>query len=103
MNINRVSDPIKVYNNFIEYLKKHKLNVNNYEIYLSNKKNKKYMIYDKINDKYIHVGDINFEDFTKHNNKERQKNYLNRANNIKGDWKNNLFSSNNLSINLLWN
>ena len=103
MNINRVSDTIKVYNNFIEYLKKHKLNVNNYEIYLSNRKNKKYMIYDKINDKIIaHFGNINYEDYTYHNDEKRRMNYLKRSNNIKGDWKNNIFSPNNLSINLLW-
>lgn len=45
---------------------------------------------------------MGYEDFTKHKNEERRQNYLNRANAIKGDWKKNPYSPNNLAINILW-
>ena len=68
----------------------------------STRKNKKYMIMNDDN-KYVHFGDSRYEDFTKHQDKERLKNYLSRASKIKGNWRNNKYSPNNLSINLLWN
>jgi len=43
-----------------------------------------------------------YEDYLKHQNKKRQSNYLARASNIKGNWKDNLYSSNNLSQKILW-
>ena len=54
------------------------------------------------NHKWVHFGDIEYEDFTKHKDQERRKRYLSRAKNIKGDWKDNKYSSNNLSMNILW-
>ena len=68
----------------------------------STRKNKKYMIMNDDN-KYIHFGDSRYEDFTKHQDLERLKNYLSRATKIKGNWRNNKYSPNNLAINLLWN
>ena len=68
----------------------------------STRKNKKYMILNDDN-KYIHFGDSRYEDQTKHQDKERLKNYLSRATKIKGNWKKDKYSPNNLSINLLWN
>jgi hypothetical protein len=68
----------------------------------STRKNKKYMILNDDN-KYIHFGDNRYEDYTIHNDLERRKRYLNRARNIKGNWKNDKYSPNNLSQNLLWN
>ena len=68
----------------------------------STRKNKKYMILNDDN-KYVHFGDSRFQDFTIHNDPERRQRYLNRATKIKGNWKNNKYSPNNLSINLLWN
>ena len=53
--------------------------------------------------KYVHFGDLRYEDFTKHQDKERLNNYLSRATKIKGNWRNNKYSPNNLAINLLWN
>lgn len=70
------------------------------EIKQSTRKNKKYMIFD--GNKWIHFGQLGYEDFTKHKNKERRKNYLSRSCKIKGNWKSNKFSPNNLSIHLLW-
>lgn len=102
-NLYDFSNPYIVYDKFIKYLKKNNLNINDYQLYLSNRKDKKYMIYDVKNDKIIsHFGNINYEDYTKHKNDFRRNLYLKRAMNIKGNWKNNIFSPNNLSINLLW-
>ena len=67
----------------------------------STRKNKKFMIMNPEN-KYVHFGDKRYEDFTQHKNKDRQQNYLKRSSNIKGNWKNNKYSPNNLSMNILW-
>lgn len=52
--------------------------------------------------KWIHFGQMGYEDYTKHKDDDRRKNYLNRSSNIKGQWKANKYSPNNLSIHLLW-
>ena len=67
----------------------------------STRKNKKYMILNDSN-KYIHFGDSRFEDYTKHQDEERRKRYLDRATKIKGNWKKDKYSPNLLSQNLLW-
>lgn len=72
------------------------------ELFVSVKKDKKYDVYDPINEKWVSFGQMGYEDFTKHNDKERRKRYLNRATNMKGDWKDNKYSPNNLSIHVLW-
>jgi hypothetical protein len=72
------------------------------ELFVSEKKNKKYDIYDPINEKWVSFGQLGFEDFTKHNDKARRQRYLNRATNTKGNWKNNKYSANNLAIHILW-
>ena len=66
----------------------------------SNNKNKKYdAMY-----QYGHVsfGDNRYEDYTKHHDKKRRKNYLTRTKSMRGNWKNNKYSANNLSRNILW-
>jgi hypothetical protein len=45
---------------------------------------------------------MGYEDFTKHHDKARRKNYLTRSKNIKGDWTRNSYSANNLSRKILW-
>ncbi len=72
------------------------------EFGLSKVKYKKYYIRNPDNNKIVNFGDIRYEDFTKHQDKERRLRYLNRATNMKGNWKDNKYSANNLSINLLW-
>lgn len=47
-------------------------------------------------------GDIHYEDFTKHKDKKRRANYLSRSRNIRGNWKKDKYSKNNLAIRLLW-
>ena len=71
------------------------------EVFISTRKNKKYMI---MNDdkKWIHFGQMNYEDYTKHLNNQRRELYIKRASKIKGQWKTNIYSPNMLSIVLLW-
>ena len=95
----KVSNPKEVIKKAQQYF-----NDPNIKVYLSSRKNKKYAIYDPINKKLVHFGQFNppMEDFTKHNDPIRRERYLNRAMNIKGDWRNNKYSPNSMSINLLW-
>ena len=90
------SDPIQVQKMAFEYLGPTAV------IYRSWNKNKKYVIYNPHNQKFIHFGQIPYEDFTKHKNLKRRKNYLTRTANMKGDWESNPYSANNLSRNILW-
>ena len=73
----------------------------NKEVFLSTRKNKKYMIKND-NNKFVHFGQLKYEDFTKHLDKQRQELYLKRATKIRGSWKDNIYSPNMLSIVLLW-
>ena len=60
---------------------------------------------EKPDGKWVHFGSFNppMEDYTKHEDEYRRINYLVRSSNIKGNWKNDIYSPNNLSINILWN
>ena len=90
------------------YKRAKKLYGDNIIIKESTRKDKKYMILDNTG-KYVHFGSLNHLDYTKYlelygldvanNHKQR---YLKRALNIKGNWKKNIYSPNNLSIHLLW-
>jgi hypothetical protein len=71
-------------------------------LYLSKNKHKKYSIINPKTNKVISFGSMDYEDFTKHHDEQRRKSYLLRSENIKGDWKNDLYSPNNLSRNILW-
>jgi hypothetical protein len=73
-------------------------------LYMSSRKNKKYMLWIRFNDttRTVHFGQIPYEDYTHHHNRSRRKNYLQRATNIKGAWKTDPYSPNNLAIHLLW-
>ena len=63
---------------------------------------KKYMIYNPNTKKYVYFGQIPYQDFTKHLDLTRRENYLKRTANMKGNWKNDKYSANNLSRNILW-
>lgn len=89
------SDPDKVVSLANGYFGK------NIPIYLSTRKDKKYMLQDP-NNKWVHFGQMGYEDFTYHRDEARKQRYLARATNIKGNWKNDKYSPNNLSIHLLW-
>ncbi len=93
-NINEISNPAKVKANF----RKYKGN-DDAKLELSEKKDKKYKVI--IDGKAIHFGST-MPDFTKTQNEQKRQSYLARAKGIKGDWKANKYSKNNLAINLLW-
>ena len=91
-----ISDPFKAQERAFDYLGE------TAALYLSPKKDKKYRVYDPRLKKWVDFGQIGYEDFTKHNDEERRQNYLSRATKIKGNWKQNKYSPNNLAINVLW-
>ena len=93
--IYKYSNPPEVYRLASKYLGKKA------KIGLSTKKNKKYMV-TRPDGKVVHFGQMGYEDFTKHKNKTRRKNYLTRSRKIRGNWKTDKYSPNNLSIHLLW-
>ena len=73
-------------------------------LFISTRKNKKYMIIDKNNNKWVHFGSLEppHEDFTKHKDERRRQNFMKRTGNIRGNWRDNPYSSNNLSREILW-
>ena len=91
-----MSDYKKVYANWLKYK-----GDDDAEIYLSERKDKKFCVVAP-DGKTVHFGQRGYTDFTKHQNQQRRENYLNRATNIRGNWRNNKYSANNLAINLLW-
>ena len=93
--ISDISSPSKVRANF----RKYKGN-DDVKLELSEKKDKKYKVI--VDGKTVHFGST-MSDYTKHKDESRRKSYLARAKGIKGDWKSNKYSPNNLAINLLWN
>lgn len=95
-NISLYSNPKQVMKNAKKYLGK------DVSIELSNKKDKKYMVYNPNTKKWVYFGQIGYEDFTKHKDPKRRENYLKRTANMKGNWKDDKYSPNNLSRNLLW-
>ena len=91
-----MSDYKRVYKNWLKYK-----GSDDAEIYLSERKDKKFCVVAP-DGKTVHFGQKGYDDFTKHQNQQRRENYLNRATNIRGNWRNNKYSANNLAINLLW-
>jgi hypothetical protein len=63
---------------------------------------KKYRICDPNTNNWIHFGQIGYEDYTQHKDKKRRHNYLTRTAKMRGNWKSNPYSANNLSRNILW-
>jgi len=75
----------------------------------SKRKTKKYMIYNPYNNKFVHFGAMGYLDFTKYVQlydikiaNEHRSRYLKRALSIKGNWMDNPYSPNYLSLLLLW-
>jgi len=92
----KYSNPSKVYQNAVKYLGK------NVRIELSTQPTKKYMVYNPNDNTWVHFGRMGYEDYTHHLNLERRHNYLVRSAGIKGDWKQNKYSANNMSRHILW-
>jgi hypothetical protein len=95
----KYSNPDTVNKNLKRYLKR--FDLEGIELYISTRKDKKYMI-ETPEGKTVHFGQMGYEDYTKHQDEERRNNYLKRATKIKGDWKRDPLSPNNLAIWLLW-
>jgi hypothetical protein len=74
---------------------------NNAILYRSKAKNKKYAIIAP-NGKIVNFGQMGYEDWTKHGNLVRRNSYLTRTANMRGNWKEDPYSSNNLSRRILW-
>jgi len=72
------------------------------KLYPGTKADKKYSIFDKKNNRWVNFGQMGYEDYTKHHDENRRKNYLNRSGLIKGDWSSNRYSANNLARHILW-
>ena len=75
----------------------------------STRATKKYMIFDAYTNRFVHFGAMFYLDYTKYLQLYDKKTadlhrtrYLNRALNIKGDWRDDHYSANFLSILLLW-
>ena len=89
------SDPDEAYKRLKQYDPK-------LDLFLSDKKNKKYFIINPNNGKKVYFGSMGYEDHTKHLDPIRRANYLRRSANIKGNWKEDKYSPNNLARNVLW-
>ena len=72
------------------------------QVYISTRKDKKYMVMNPETNKYSHFGAMSYQDFTFHQDNERRSRYLKRASKIHGSWEKNRWSPNYLSIHLLW-
>ena len=94
--VRQFSNPEVVYKKAKKYLG------NDVQIKLSDKPLKKFMVYDPNLKKWVYFGQIGFQDFTKHLDPIRRENYLRRTANMRGNWKKNKYSANNLSRNILW-
>jgi hypothetical protein len=94
--IKKFSNPIVVNRRWKKYKDKEAS-----ALMLSPDPEKKYMVItpDK---RIVNFGQMGYEDWTKHLDPVRRKAYLSRANGIKGDWRSDKYSPNNLAINLLW-
>ena len=79
----------------------HKVYGEDVDLYFSSKKDKKFMVQDP-NGKWVHFGSRFYDDWHSHKDPIRREKYLKRATNIKGNWKDNMFSPNNLALRVLW-
>ncbi len=103
MNLNDYSDFESVLNKAKHYYGE------DVKLLQSTRKTKKYMIYNPYNNKFVHFGQMGYLDFTKYvqlydikKANEHRIRYLKRALKIKGNWQNDQYSPNYLSLLLLW-
>ena len=93
--LKKISDPDEVFRRFKKYK-----GGDNATIDISHRDDKKYMV--RVDGKrLVHFGS-KMQDYTLHKNEERRKSYLARSGGIKGEWRDDKYSSNNLARNLLW-
>lgn len=93
MDINLVSNPKTVLKNAKKILG------DDVELKLSSRADKKYMIKNPNNGKWVHFGSIDYEDYTKHKDSVRQQNFLKRN----ARWANSdIYTPSYLSYYTLW-
>ena len=96
----KISDPVEVKRRFEKYRGTVKA-----EISVSPRPDKKYMIRvaaaGGVRGRIVHIGST-LADFTKHGDEVKRKSYLARSGGIKGDWREDKWSANNLARALLW-
>ena len=95
-NLYKYSSPTQAQKMAIKYLGK------TAKLYPANNPVKKYRICDPISKKWVNFGQLGYEDYTRHKDKMRRHNYLTRTANMRGNWKKNKYSANNLSRRVLW-
>jgi hypothetical protein len=96
-------DELKKYSDFdVVQQKAEEYLGNDTVVFTSPRAAKKYRIYDPNRGVWVDFGDLNYEDFTKHKDEDRRRRYLARATRIHGNWRDNPYSKNNLSLYLLW-
>lgn len=93
--LNKISNPTEVKRRFEKYRGK-----DNAKLFVSEKNDKKYKVVQP-DGKIVHFGS-RMEDFTKHGDEARRKSYLARSGAIKGNWRDDKWSANNLARELLW-
>jgi hypothetical protein len=91
----KISDPAEVRRKFERYRGK-----DNAKLFVSEKKDKKYKVL-KPDGKQVHFGS-RMADFTKHADEAKRQSYLARSGAIKGEWRDDKWSANNLARALLW-
>ena len=93
--LKKISDPDEVFRRFKKYK-----GSDDATIGISYRDDKKYMV--RVNgERLIHFGS-KMQDYTLHKNEERRKSYLARSGGIKGEWRDDKWSANQLSRSLLW-
>ena len=95
-DINKWSNPETVKGKWKAYKDK-----NAGDLFIANDGKHKYYIITP-DGKKVYFGAIGYEDYTKSGDAVKRKAYLARASKIRGNWKSDKYSANNLSINLLW-
>ena len=95
-NIKEVSNTDEALANTKKYLGK------NAALYPSEISKYKYKVFNPNTNKFVYFGSMLYEDYLKHGDEIRKKNYLLRSGNIKGNWKDDKYSKNNLSRHILW-
>lgn len=98
----RNTDPVRAGRNFVRYLDRLGLTTADASLHLSDRPDKKYYVLITGRPAPIYFGDPNYEDYTAHRNEQRRASYLRRSAGIRGQWRGNPFSPNNLAINVLW-
>jgi hypothetical protein len=63
---------------------------------------KKYRVQNPKTGHWTQFGQMGYEDYTRHRDKRRRRNYLTRSAKIRGHWKADPYSANNLSRKILW-